>query len=373
MSQQPEYHAWKKAFKDERGREPTPYEAWGAALSQPAASQEALTDAQVDQMLSASIPGGSAARDWFLPHESAKGLANVRDVVRLMLRTHPQQPSATGGDGENNALAVVTACVINLATALRRIDDGAIEGAKRVITKSRELLVKHGHLLASASQPTSGAAGDAMEAAKLLCEIAASDLISSGTSKDMRKLLAAINSLVALATPPAQQADKAAAQQGVPDGHAVVSLWDLKFLAEVREEDSPGQGAGAAERAAHWFAAYKRKLDQARALHRKAADSTVTTTPQPAQQVDAPRCSLCSGTGLVGIGERCLCSFDPAQQVDGKGGAKPMTFEQCANAFAESLAFGFDPISGFEAGIKAAERFHGIAASPQAKEGGDAC
>jgi hypothetical protein len=80
-----------------------------------------------------------------------------------------------------------------------------------------------------------------------------------------------------------------AAQQVVPEGHAVVSLWDLKLLAEVREEDYPGQGAGAAERDAHWFAAYSRKLDQARALHRKAADSTLSATSTaalPAQQAD---------------------------------------------------------------------------------------
>lgn len=42
-------------------------------------------DAEVDRILSTSIPGGSAARDWFLPHETPKGLANVRDVVRAML------------------------------------------------------------------------------------------------------------------------------------------------------------------------------------------------------------------------------------------------------------------------------------------------
>lgn len=43
------------------------------------------TDAEVDRMLSARIPGGSLARDWFLPHDLPKGLTNVRGVVRAML------------------------------------------------------------------------------------------------------------------------------------------------------------------------------------------------------------------------------------------------------------------------------------------------
>jgi hypothetical protein len=31
-STQPEYHAWKKEFKKDRGRDPTPYEAWVAGV-----------------------------------------------------------------------------------------------------------------------------------------------------------------------------------------------------------------------------------------------------------------------------------------------------------------------------------------------------
>lgn len=50
-----------------------------------------LTDAQVDRMLSAPIPGGSAARDWFLPHDYPQGLRNVRDVVRAMAAAAPVQ------------------------------------------------------------------------------------------------------------------------------------------------------------------------------------------------------------------------------------------------------------------------------------------
>lgn len=49
-----------------------------------------LTDAQVDKMLRARIPGGSEASHWFLPHEQPKGLANVRDVVRAMHSAAPQ-------------------------------------------------------------------------------------------------------------------------------------------------------------------------------------------------------------------------------------------------------------------------------------------
>lgn len=50
------------------------------------ASAAELTDANVDRLLSTRIPGGSQARDWFLPHEHEAGLKNVRGVVRAMLR-----------------------------------------------------------------------------------------------------------------------------------------------------------------------------------------------------------------------------------------------------------------------------------------------
>lgn len=46
---------------------------------------EEIDDAMIDRALSASIPGGSSARDWLLPHESDKAEANMRDVVRRML------------------------------------------------------------------------------------------------------------------------------------------------------------------------------------------------------------------------------------------------------------------------------------------------
>lgn len=44
-----------------------------------------LTDREVDRILSTRIPGGSYARDWFLPHYTKKGLENVRDVVRAIV------------------------------------------------------------------------------------------------------------------------------------------------------------------------------------------------------------------------------------------------------------------------------------------------
>ena len=44
-----------------------------------------MTDEDVDKLLSVQVPGGSSARDWFLPHETEKGLENVRNVVRLMV------------------------------------------------------------------------------------------------------------------------------------------------------------------------------------------------------------------------------------------------------------------------------------------------
>jgi hypothetical protein len=47
----------------------------------------ALTNDEVDAILRTTIPGGSTADAWFLPHENAKGLENVRDVVRRMVAT----------------------------------------------------------------------------------------------------------------------------------------------------------------------------------------------------------------------------------------------------------------------------------------------
>jgi hypothetical protein len=63
--------------------------------SAPGQEAVALTDEQVDRMLSAVIPGGSAARDWFLPHEHQRGLENVRGVVRAMYAAAPKPPTAT--------------------------------------------------------------------------------------------------------------------------------------------------------------------------------------------------------------------------------------------------------------------------------------
>jgi hypothetical protein len=37
---QPEYHAWKKTFIADRGREPTPYEAWVAGTAHGASRGE---------------------------------------------------------------------------------------------------------------------------------------------------------------------------------------------------------------------------------------------------------------------------------------------------------------------------------------------
>ena len=51
-----------------------------------------LTDEQIDRALSTVIPGGSQARDWFLPHESDRGLQNVRQVVRLMIESAATAP-----------------------------------------------------------------------------------------------------------------------------------------------------------------------------------------------------------------------------------------------------------------------------------------
>lgn len=46
---------------------------------------EASDDEMIDSLLKTQIPGGSQAKDWFLPHDNPRALANVRDVVRRMI------------------------------------------------------------------------------------------------------------------------------------------------------------------------------------------------------------------------------------------------------------------------------------------------
>lgn len=53
----------------------------GLALADP----QKFTDGQVDRILRTHVPGGSTALAWFLPYANERGLANIRDVVRLML------------------------------------------------------------------------------------------------------------------------------------------------------------------------------------------------------------------------------------------------------------------------------------------------
>ena len=58
-------------------------------------AQAGLADAQIDRLLSTAIPGGSTARDWFLPHDTDRGLENVRAVVRAMLSAALHEPGRT--------------------------------------------------------------------------------------------------------------------------------------------------------------------------------------------------------------------------------------------------------------------------------------
>lgn len=59
--------------------------ALGASTALSAVGLTAPTEQMIDMALAANIPGGSDARDWFLPHESDKAKRNIRDVVRAML------------------------------------------------------------------------------------------------------------------------------------------------------------------------------------------------------------------------------------------------------------------------------------------------
>jgi len=74
----------------------------------PAAEKE-LTDKEVDRILSTPIPGGSVARDWFLPHEQARGLANVRNVVRRMLDAAARPSAPLSEPTAEGALATLIA------------------------------------------------------------------------------------------------------------------------------------------------------------------------------------------------------------------------------------------------------------------------
>ncbi len=53
--------------------------------------KEILTNDEIDYLLSTPIPGGSQARDWFLPHDHPRGLENVRDVVQRMINTYEER------------------------------------------------------------------------------------------------------------------------------------------------------------------------------------------------------------------------------------------------------------------------------------------
>ena len=43
-----------------------------------------LTDKNIDRALSERVPGGSEVRDWFLPHDTDRGHANILTVVRAI-------------------------------------------------------------------------------------------------------------------------------------------------------------------------------------------------------------------------------------------------------------------------------------------------
>lgn len=54
-----------------------------------------LPDDQVDRILLGRVPGGSTVSAWFLPHATPKGLANVRDVVRIIIGENAKTKKVT--------------------------------------------------------------------------------------------------------------------------------------------------------------------------------------------------------------------------------------------------------------------------------------
>ena len=70
-----------------------------------------MSDEQIDKLLSTRIPGGSSTRDWFLPHDTQRGLENVRDVVSRLVAAEREACAQLCdklyenwrfGDGENS-------------------------------------------------------------------------------------------------------------------------------------------------------------------------------------------------------------------------------------------------------------------------------
>lgn len=197
-------------------------QTWGpAALTQPAASQDAY----------------GIAYEYDGPfglHRSFDGKKyNGRYPDRsVTLYTHPQQPSATGWDGWRQQAAAW------LRERARKQDETNKQCPDHVkCYPSWEKRVRDLNWLAAdleredASQPTSGAAGDGgylhgfdrSDLAALADGLDCYDIAIDGQKSTTAAAAEFIRA--ALATPPAQQADKAAAQQGTVDAVAALVRW----------------------------------------------------------------------------------------------------------------------------------------------------
>lgn len=102
---------------------------------------ERITPQLVARVLSAPIPGGSAARDWFVSHDTPRAAENVNEVARRMAATAVDElgllPRLAGLDA-----MVRAACRIHTQLMVHRYlisnSDGRLDG--------HEKMVRHGEL-----------------------------------------------------------------------------------------------------------------------------------------------------------------------------------------------------------------------------------
>lgn len=102
---------------------------------------EQITPQMVDRVLSAPIPGGSAARDWFVSHDAPRAAENVKEVARRMAAAAVDElgllPRLAGLDA-----MVRAACRIHTQHMVHRYlisnSDGRLDG--------HEKAVRHGEL-----------------------------------------------------------------------------------------------------------------------------------------------------------------------------------------------------------------------------------
>lgn len=124
-----------------------------------------MKEEEVDRLLDTPVPGGSQARDWFLPHDTSRGRENVRDVVRRMVESAHGPTDSLKHERDCLAQGIKDAAVkagicradANLSTAdLLVLCDQMAQGlmhADRAIDAQRPVPTRGAALSASAPSP----------------------------------------------------------------------------------------------------------------------------------------------------------------------------------------------------------------------------